>query len=76
MECHRRRIQVPRDLAITGFANLDIAEEVVPALTTVQIQAAEIGAQAAEMILKRLKGEPIESSRLDLGFSIVERESA
>lgn len=75
MECQRRGIRVPQDLAIAGFANLDIAEEVVPALTTVQVQAASIGTCAAEMILQRLSGQSTSSARLDLGFSIVERES-
>ena len=82
MECQRRGIRVPQDLAIAGFANLDIAEEVVPALTTVQVQADSIGTCAADMILQRLS-DPTASSaiasastRMDLGFSIVERESA
>jgi LacI family gluconate utilization system Gnt-I transcriptional repressor len=48
----------------------------VPALTTVQVQAASIGTQAADMILQRLSGPPLPCARLDLGFSIVERDSA
>jgi LacI family gluconate utilization system Gnt-I transcriptional repressor len=76
MECRRRGIAVPQSLAIAGFANLDIAEEVVPALTTMQVQAASIGTHAAEMILRRLSGEASAPSHLDLGFSIVVRDSA
>jgi LacI family gluconate utilization system Gnt-I transcriptional repressor len=76
MECRRRGIRVPQDLAIAGFANLDIAEEIVPALTTVQVEALAIGTQAAEMILQRLSGEKPAAMRKDLGFSIVVRDSA
>lgn len=76
MECQRRGIQVPQSLAIAGFANLDIAEEVVPALTTMQVQAGSIGTHAAEMILQRLSGNSTTPSHLDLGFSIVVRDSA
>jgi LacI family gluconate utilization system Gnt-I transcriptional repressor len=76
LECQRRGIRVPQDLAIAGFANLDIAEEMVPSLTTVQVQASSIGDHAAEMILRRLTEQPLETSNVNLGFSIVERESA
>lgn len=75
MECLRRGIRVPQDLAIAGFANLDIAEEVVPALTTVEVQAGSIGICSAEMILQRLAGQSTSSARMDLGFSIVGRGS-
>ena len=76
MECQRRGIRVPHDLAIAGFANLDIAEEIVPALTTVQVEAAAIGTRAADMILQRLSGNTLSETRVDLGFSIVVRDSA
>ena len=76
MECQRRGIRVPQDLAIAGFANLDIAEEIVPALTTVHVEALAIGTQSAEMILQRLSGEKPTAMRKDLGFSIVVRDSA
>ena len=75
MECQRRGIRVPNELAITGFADLDIAQEIVPALTTVQVQADSIGTSAANLILQRLSGIPMLSTRLDLGFSIVQRDS-
>lgn len=76
MECQRRGIRVPHDLAIAGFANLDIAEEMVPALTTVQVEATAMGTCAADLIVKRLSGVPLPSNRIDLGFSIVVRDSA
>lgn len=75
MECHRRGIKVPQSLAIAGFANLDIAEEVVPALTTIHVHATSIGSHAADMILRRLSGDEDTLTHLDLGFSIVERHS-
>ena len=59
-----------------GFANLDIAKEMVPALTTVQVEATAMGTCAADLIVKRLSGVPLPSNRIDLGFSIVVRDSA
>ena len=76
MECRRRGIQVPQKLAIAGFADLDIAAEVEPALTTVQVRSRTIGEEAANMLLARLRGEPITAVVRDLGFTVVPRASA
>ena len=76
MECRRRGIQVPQNLAIAGFADLEIAAEVEPALTTVQVRSRIIGEEAANMLLARLRGEPIAAPVLDLGFTVVARASA
>lgn len=76
MECQRRRMQVPQQLAIAGFADLDIAAEVEPSLTTVQVRSRTIGEEAANMLLARLRGEPIASATRDLGFSVIQRTSA
>lgn len=76
MECHRRGIRIPHDLAIAGFADLDIASEIVPSLTSVQVRSASIGEEAGHRILARLAGEPVPKRVTDLGFAIIARESA
>ncbi len=76
MECHRRGIRVPQALAVAGFADLDIAAEVEPALTSVQVRSRTIGEEAANMLLARLRGEPIAAAVRDLGFTVVPRASA
>ncbi|MFL9923539.1 LacI family DNA-binding transcriptional regulator [Herbaspirillum lusitanum] len=76
LECQRRHIQVPQRIALAGFANLDIAPEVHPALTTVQISSLQIGQTAAQMLLARLAGEGVDDPVCDLGFSVVPRASA
>lgn len=76
MECMRRGIRVPKDLAIVGFADIDIAAEVEPALTTVQVRSRNIGEQAATMLLSRFRGEAVEEPIRDLGFVLVPRASA
>ncbi|EJN07384.1 LacI family DNA-binding transcriptional regulator [Herbaspirillum sp. YR522] len=75
MECLRRGLQVPQRLALAGFANLEIAPEVMPALTTVQISGHQIGATAASMLVARLNDEGVQQPICDLGYCIIERES-
>ena len=76
MECRRRNIRVPQDLAIAGFADLDIAAEVEPALTTVQVRSRRIGEEAAQMLLARLEAKCLSDPIRNLGFAVVSRASA
>jgi LacI family gluconate utilization system Gnt-I transcriptional repressor len=75
LECQRRGIQVPDDLGIAGFDDVDLAAETVPGLTTVRIPRYEIGARAAAMILERIAGRQPKQTAIDLGFEIVWRGS-
>jgi LacI family gluconate utilization system Gnt-I transcriptional repressor len=75
-ECRRRGIRVPDDLAVVGFDGQAITAQTVPPLTTVQVHRYEMGLQAAELLLDRLAGQPVEGRRLDLGYELVVRESA
>lgn len=75
-ECHRRGWKVPARFAIAGYDHGGIAPQVTPALTAVWIPRNEIGRVAGEILLKRLRGEKVENPIVDLGFRIVEGESA
>ncbi|MGI4846810.1 MAG: substrate-binding domain-containing protein, partial [Janthinobacterium lividum] len=74
-ECQRRGIDVPGQLAIAGFNDLDASAWSCPTLTTVATPRYEVGHAAATMLLQLMKGETPEASRIDLGFSLVIRES-
>jgi len=74
-EAHAQGIAVPKKLAIVGFGDLEYAADLYPSLTTVQINGAAIGRQAARFILDRAEGKPVPDPVIDIGFSIVERES-
>jgi LacI family gluconate utilization system Gnt-I transcriptional repressor len=75
-ECARRRIAVPRDLAIMGFADLPIAASIEPRLTSMQVRAGEMGLRAGQMLLAHLEGKDAHERIANLGFSVVERDSA
>jgi LacI family gluconate utilization system Gnt-I transcriptional repressor len=74
--CLRQGIRVPDDMAIAGYDDLDIAAHLSPSLTTVRVPRFDIGVRAAEMIDAAIGGRPVAQLRVDMGFSIVWRESA
>ncbi len=71
-----RGVAVPQRLSVLGFGDFDVAAHTLPALTTVRIPGPRIGACAARALLARLDGGAPGPSRIDVGFEIVERESA
>lgn len=75
-EAHSRGIHLPQQLAVMGFGDLDFAADTFPALTTVRIDGTRIGQQAARFIVDRAEGRAVAQRVVDIGFSIVERESA
>ncbi len=74
-ECHRRGIAVPQRLGIAGFHDLDIARMVSPTLTSVHVPAYEIGRQAGALLMRRLGGATDGPRRVELAFTLAERES-
>lgn len=49
-------IEIGRDLAVVGFADLAAASALVPGLTTLRQNPYEIGRQAARLVLDRIEG--------------------
>jgi LacI family transcriptional regulator, gluconate utilization system Gnt-I transcriptional repressor len=47
-----------------------------PALSTVRINGADIGRQAARWLIDRAEGREVSPRVQDVGFSIVERETS
>jgi LacI family gluconate utilization system Gnt-I transcriptional repressor len=74
-EARVQGLSVPKQLAIVGFGDLEFAAAVDPALTTVHIKGAAIGRQAAQFIVDRAEGREVAERVVDIGFSIVERQS-
>lgn len=70
-----RGLYVPEDVSIIGFDDIDIAAYVVPALTTVRQNRAEIGLTCAEMLLKILDGEKTRSEPIRIPTQLIIRNS-
>jgi LacI family transcriptional regulator, gluconate utilization system Gnt-I transcriptional repressor len=75
-EAQARGLSVPEDFAVIGFGDLQFAADLQPALTTVRIDGTAIGRQAARFIVERAEGRAVVQPVVDIGFSIVERDSA
>lgn len=75
-EAQARALDLPGALALVGFGDLDFAADLHPALTTVRINGAAIGRQAAQFIVARAEGRSVDPRIVDIGFSIVERQSS
>lgn len=77
MECTRRGIAVPGELAVAGFGNYDLAECVVPGLTTIDVGARAIGSKAADVLLEAIAGDrqPPGNSIVRSDLTLIMRQS-
>ena len=75
-EARAQNISVPQQISIMGFGDVPFVEDMIPALTTVKINGAEIGRLAAQCLVDRAQGKAVSQHIVDVGFSIVSRESA
>jgi LacI family gluconate utilization system Gnt-I transcriptional repressor len=74
-EAQAAGMAVPDDVAVVGFGDMPFASHTHPPLSTVRVDGAEIGRQAARFILDRVENRDPGPKVRDLGFSIVKRAS-
>lgn len=74
-EANARGIAVPRSLGIMGFGDLDFSAHTLPALSSIHIDKHAIGVKAAEALIARIEGREMDERIIDVGFSLVERET-
>ena len=67
--------RIPEDIAIVGYNDYEIAKIAEPRLTTMRVPIYNLGVEAAEMLMKLIKGKPVESSTLILPTEMVIRDS-
>jgi LacI family gluconate utilization system Gnt-I transcriptional repressor len=77
MECHRRGMRVPGDIAIAGFGDFDIAAYCHPRITSVNVDCQNIGRLAARRLVELIRGDDVRRGQeiILTGYRVVERES-
>jgi LacI family gluconate utilization system Gnt-I transcriptional repressor len=77
IEAAARGVQVPGQLKVMGFGDLNFASHTVPPLSTIHVDGARIGALAAQAILARMDGTGAPPAKaINTGFELVQRGSS
>ncbi len=75
LEAQSRGLRIPHDMAIMGFGDAPFAADLVPSLSSVRINGENIGQLAARYLIDRAEGRSVAEPIVNVGFSIIERES-
>ncbi len=74
-ESQRRRLSVPDELGICGFNDFEIMSATQPSLTSVLTNRGEMGRRAIDMLLQAIEGRGPEARLVDIGHTVMPRES-
>lgn len=69
-------LEIPKDVAVVGFDNVDMSGKVYPSLTTLGQPMYEMGAIGMRLLTKYLQGELVQDNKVVLNFELIERESS
>ena len=72
----RLGLKAPDDIAITGFGNFEVSKISMPAITTVDVRAQSIGEEIVSLLLDVFDGTEKPSAFVDVGCSLVVRETS
>jgi LacI family transcriptional regulator len=72
----KRGMSIGRDIAITGFDDIPLAEHSHPPLTTVRQPIYDIGRQICDMLIRLIQGETVTERQVLLQPELIIRESS
>jgi len=72
---HGLGLAIPEDLSVVGFDDVPLASQVWPALTTIRQPIPAMAAQAAELLLRQLRGDPYDRSGHVVESALMFRQS-
>jgi LacI family transcriptional regulator len=72
---YERNIRIPDEMSVIGFDDVMYTAQMAPPLTTIHQPLQEIGKMAANMLLRLIAGQQLESHHVELSTSLVVRES-
>jgi LacI family transcriptional regulator len=68
-------LEVPRDVSVVGFDDLDLSRVVVPQLTTVRQPLDEMARIAVALLMRLVDGQEIDALHVELATELVVRQS-
>ena len=71
----RRDLRVPEDISVTGYDNYTVSDMCVPAITTVEVDLAEMAHAAVSLLLKRIENPQKQPSRYVIPGRIILKQS-
>lgn len=75
LEAQRLGVPIPGRVSVVGFNDLPASAHMVPRLTSIRTPRADVGRQAACLLLDALDGKAPLAGHHDLGFELIVRES-
>ncbi len=73
--CNDLRLNIPADVKVVCFSNLEIATILHPSLTTITQPAFEMGRAAASLLLKAIKGTDVKGAEMVIPSVLIPRGS-
>ena len=73
-EVQHRGLPVPRDVSVVGFDDIELVAHISPPLTTIRQPRTDIGRRAAERLLAKIVGDPVDEDTI-LPVELVVRAS-
>lgn len=68
-------LSVPKDVAIIGMTDIEMARFANPPLSTIRIPIEEIGIVSANLLLQRMQGYDLSPQKVILPTSLIQRSS-
>ncbi|NMO97332.1 LacI family DNA-binding transcriptional regulator [Paenibacillus lemnae] len=67
--------RVPQDVQIIGFDDIPLSRLLIPSLSTIHQPAYEMGREAADLIIRLIEGQYIESRHIQYAVEFIERQT-
>lgn len=72
---HDSGLRIPEDVGVIGIDDIDMAQYMIPALTTVALPKSQIGETSARMLIDLMEGREVDRPRILLDPKLIVRET-
>jgi len=73
---NEKGIKVPQDIAVAGFNNVPLSDYFVPSLTSVEVNAFNLGYQAFQLLMNSISSNLTSINRSIVSAELIIRESS